>query len=176
MTTPLVSPFRLLVAAACLSMLFVLPSFGGASKPKPKPVAEHVKLYNEAYDEIKKLRFASAQNLLEQALKLKPDFAEAHNNLAYTLRKQGEDHYDQALAHYNKAIELNAKLSEAYMYRGVLHVQMGNDDLAAADLETLSAMKGRAAAKLAAELTYVIENGNEKTPEGFFGVAGKKRR
>lgn len=176
MTFTLFNPARLLVAAACLSMLFALPSFGGASKPKPKPVAEHVKLYNEAYDEIQKLRFASAQDLLERALKLKPDFAEAHNNLAYTLRKQGEDHYDQALTHYNQAIEINEKLAEAYMYRGVLHVQMGNDDLATADLETLSSMKGRAAKKLAAELSYVIENGNEKTPEGFFGVAGKKRR
>ncbi|MEM6458267.1 MAG: tetratricopeptide repeat protein [Planctomycetota bacterium] len=151
-------------------MVFALSSFAAPSRPKPKPVDEHVKLYNTAYDEIQKLEFASAQVLLERALRLEPDFAEAHNNLAYTLRKLGEDHYDKALEHYNTAIELDEKLAEAYMYRGVLYVKIGSKDSAEADLETLDAM----GSDLAAELAYVIENGVEKTPEGFFGVAGKK--
>ncbi|MEM1212751.1 MAG: tetratricopeptide repeat protein [Planctomycetota bacterium] len=174
MTSTLVSPARLLVAAVCLTMLFAMPSFAGGSKPKPKAKAQHVQLYNAAYDQIKKLEFAAAQILLERALKLEPNFPEAHNNLAYTLRKQGEDHYDKALAHYNKAIELNPELAEAYMYRGVLYVQMGNKDAALADHQTLKAMDTKPATALAAELAYVIENGEEKTPEGFFGVADKK--
>ncbi|MEM9881443.1 MAG: tetratricopeptide repeat protein [Planctomycetota bacterium] len=170
MNPTLVSPVRLLVTAVCLSVLLALPSFAAPSRPKPKPVDEHVKLYNAAYDEIHKLEFSSAQVLLERALRLEPDFAEAHNNLAYTLRKQGEDHYDKALEHYNTAIELDEDLAEAYMYRGVLYVQTGSKDSAAADLQTLTAM----GSKLASELAYVIENGAEKAPEGFFGVAGKK--
>ena len=69
-------------------------------------------------------RFAQAQKKFEQAVKLEPNFAEAYNNLAFTLRKQGSGNYKQSLAYYNKAIELKPKLAEAYMYRGVLYTQM----------------------------------------------------
>ena len=47
-------------------------------------------------------------------------FAEAHNNLGYSLRKQGPQNYSKALEHYNKAIQLKPNLAEAYEYRGVL--------------------------------------------------------
>jgi hypothetical protein len=68
--------------------------------------------------------------------------------------------------HYNRALEIKPKLAEAYMYRGVLHVQMGNKDLANKDLETLKSLN----VGLATELQYVISNGREKEPEQFFGV------
>src|SRR6476620_1402622 len=48
-------------------------------------------------------------------------FAEAYNNLAFTLRKQGSANFQKSLAYYNKAIQLKPKLAEAYMYRGVLY-------------------------------------------------------
>lgn len=163
------SPARWIVSALCLALLATSPVWGAPSRPKPKPKAEHVRLYNEAYDRIRDLKFADAQNLLERALDRKSDFAEAHNNLAYTLRKQGESHYDDALAHYNRAIELKPELAEAYMYRGVLHVQRGDLDAAKADHAALEELNP----KLAKELAYVIENGQEKSPEQFFGVAGK---
>jgi len=38
---------------------------------------------------------------------------------------------------YRRALEIDPRLAQAYMYRGVLHTQMGNKDLARADLETL---------------------------------------
>ena len=89
--------------------------------------------------------------------------------MAYTLRKQGPDHYAEALAHYNRAIELKPNLAEPYMYRGVLHIQMGSRSLALDDHRTLVGMN----ATLAAELKYVVENGREKEPEQFFGVSRK---
>ena len=55
------------------------------------------------------------------------------------------------------------------MYRGVLHIQMGNRSLALDDHRTLVGMN----ATLAAELQYVVENGREKEPERFFGVSRK---
>ena len=53
------------------------------------------------------------------------------------------------------------------MYRGVLHTQMGNRELALNDHNKLVAMKS----PLAAELQYVVEKGREKEPEQFFGVS-----
>ena len=71
-----------------------------------------------------------------------------------------------AVIPYNRALEINPNLAEAYMYRGVLHIQMGNKELATKDLETLKTLNQ----DLADELQYVISNGREKEPEQFFGV------
>ena len=70
-------------------------------------------------------RFPEAEAKFEQAVKENPKFAEAHNNLGYTLRKQGAAHFQKSLEHYNTAIALEPKLAEAYMYRGVLYTEMG---------------------------------------------------
>ncbi len=61
------------------------------------------------------------------------------------------------------------KLAEPYIYRGVLHTQMGNRSLALDDHSSLVGMNS----PLAAELQYVVENGREKEPEQFFGVSRK---
>ncbi|GAL17077.1 hypothetical protein JCM19235_5626 [Vibrio maritimus] len=114
-------------------------------------------------------QFLDAERKFRTALKRDKDWAEAHNNLAYTLRKQGPDHYNTAMFHYNKAIALSPNLPEPYMYRGVLHVQMGNDALAREDLDTLRQLRS----PLADELAFVIAQGEEKTPEQFFGVSEK---
>jgi tetratricopeptide (TPR) repeat protein len=50
-------------------------------------------------------KFAAAQIKFEQAIRDNPDFAEAHNNLGFTLRQQGPQSYPKALEHYNKAIQ-----------------------------------------------------------------------
>ncbi len=80
-----------------------------------------------------------------------------------------QHYYAEALKHYNRAIELKPRLAEPYMYRGVLHVQMGNQQLALKDHQKLVAL----GSELAAELEYVITNGREKEPEKFFGVSPK---
>ncbi|GEA60383.1 hypothetical protein VCO01S_15760 [Vibrio comitans NBRC 102076] len=114
-------------------------------------------------------KFSKAEKKFRSAIKKDSKLAEAHNNLAYTLRKQGTKNYEAALTHYNKAIYLDQKLPEPYMYRGVLYVQMGNKQRALEDHQTLLDMKS----PLAAELEYVVKNGREKTPEQFFGVSNK---
>ena len=144
------------------------PAFGAGSPSKPS-VAPEVKDYNNGVNLMLDKEFNKAEAQFRKVLSRKDKFAEAHNNLAYVLRKQGPELFDEALAHYNRAIELNPKLPEPYMYRGVLYVQMNNKNMAEKDYQTLRQMSP----DLADELRYVIDNGKEKEPEQFFGVSKK---
>jgi len=151
-----------LVAGAALAS-------GSEEKPKPAvpetPVPPGVEVYNQGVKLMKKQKFAEAQAKFEAALAANDKMAEAHNNLGYSLRKQGTEHYDQALEHYNQAIALNPKLAEAYMYRGVLHMLMKHEDLALADHKTLEGLNR----KLADELEKAIASGEE--PADLGGLA-----
>jgi hypothetical protein len=51
-------------------------------------------------------RFPEAEGKFEQAVKDNPRFAEAHNNLGYTLKKQGAANYQKSLEHYNTAVPI----------------------------------------------------------------------
>ena len=73
-------------------------------------VSKDVKIYNKGVKLMLDKKFGKAEKQFRKALEINERFAEAHNNLAYTLRKQGADHYDEALMQYNRAIELNPKL------------------------------------------------------------------
>jgi tetratricopeptide (TPR) repeat protein len=150
--------------------LVVAPNiFAAGSSSSAPAVSKDIKFYNEGVKLMLDKNFEKAENQFREALERNERFAEAHNNLAYTLRKQGPDHYAEALKHYNRAIELKPNLPEPYMYRGVLHMQMGNKSLALKDHEKLVAMDS----PLASELEYVVVNGSEKEPEQFFGVSRK---
>lgn len=143
--------------------------FAAGSPARPPAVAKDVSLYNKGVELMLAKKFARAEKQFRRSIDANERFSEAHNNLAYTLRKQGATNYAEALKHYNRAIELKPRLAEPYMYRGVLHVQMGNQQLALKDHQKLVAI----GSELAAELEYVITNGREKEPEKFFGVSPK---
>jgi len=156
--------------AAIAFLLFSASLAMAAGSPSVKPsVSEHVKSFNAGVELMMDKQFNRAEDQFRKALARNERFAEAHNNLAYTLRKQGPEYYSEALRHYNRAIELKPELAEPYMYRGVLHTQMGNRKLALDDRDKLVAMNS----PLAAELQFVVENGREKEPEQFFGVSRK---
>jgi Flp pilus assembly protein TadD len=93
-------------------------------------------------------KYAAAQKKFEQALAVDETLAEAHNNLAFSLRLQGAHNFERALTHYNRALELKPDLARAYMYRGVLFVQMGDYDRARADYATLLSLDQELATKL----------------------------
>jgi len=97
--------------------------YQGIVREHPDCLPAHYRLGNLLHQQN---RFEAAVACYRETLRLSPDFAEAHNNLGYSLRKQGADHYAAALEHYNRAIELNSELAEAYMYRGVLHGLLGD--------------------------------------------------
>lgn len=162
----------------CLAALFLLGASTealamGSDEKKPeagdekKPgVAREVKAYNKGVKAMKSGKLEKAQKAFEDALEAKEDFPEAHNNLGYCLRKQGAKNFDEALEHYNRALELKPELAEAYMYRGVLFLQKGEADKAKADLETLQKLSP----KLAAELQRVIDSGQEKDAKEYYGL------
>ena len=139
-------------------MAFGAGSKTGGAALKNEQGAEPVQFYNQGVQLMQGKRFAEAQIKFEQALSQNPNFAEAHNNLGYALRKQGPQNYAKALEHYNKAIQLKPNLAEAYEYRGVLFLKMGRKAEAEKDLATLKGLKP----KLANELEEMIQTGNEE--------------
>ena len=155
-----------------------LPAFGAGSAkmPVPAPTSQlpqvkqenpAIKAYNEGVDLMQAKKFPQAQAKFEEALKANPRLAEAHNNLAFVLRKQGSQNYQLSMEHYNKAIQLKPKLAEAYMYRGVLYAIMGRKAEAQADLAVLQKMNPR----YAKELEDFIKTGKED--EALYGAANK---
>ena len=115
------------VGFVAVMALAALPALGAGSVKQPvqKESDPSITVYNQGIELMLAKKFPEAQARFEEAIKENPRFAEAHNNLGYTLRKQGAANYQKSLEHYDTAIELKPKLAEAYMYRGVLYFEMG---------------------------------------------------
>jgi tetratricopeptide (TPR) repeat protein len=146
---------RLLQAAGAALTLVLFTAAGRAieSDPLPLPAGgsrqQAVEAYNAGVKRMIERRFAEAQAKFAEAMRLREALAEAHNNLAFSLRMQGAHNFDRALKHYNRALELDPRLARAYVYRGVLLVQMGNLARARADHARLLELDREFAAKLA---------------------------
>ena len=139
----------LLVAAVHL----LGPAAGADEKdPLPAPQGSQreqaIRVYNEGVTLLRAKHYAAAQEQFEQALQLDETLAEAHNNLAFSLRQQGLHNATRALQHYQRAIELKPDLAQAYMYRGVLFIQLGDMAGARADHAKLLGLDQALAAKL----------------------------
>ncbi|MEM8934536.1 MAG: tetratricopeptide repeat protein [Acidobacteriota bacterium] len=154
---------------ALVLALAIVPTvvFAAGTKKKEKPADTAESLYTDGVATMEGGDHAGAADHFRKAVEAKPDFAEAHNNLAYCLRKQGAEHYTMAKKHYDKAIELKPDLAQAYHYRGVLHALQGDEAAAKADLAKLAELDR----ELADELMQVIASGEE--PAGHGGTAGK---
>jgi tetratricopeptide (TPR) repeat protein len=161
-------PMRLFITFLIVFLL-ISPVSGAGIGSVESEITSDVDHYNKGVELMLEKKFSSAEKWFRKALASREQFAEAHNNLAYVLRKQGADHFEESLKHYNRAIEIQPNLPQPYMYRGVLYVQMVKIDLAKKDHLKLKSLD----ASLAAELQYVIINGREKEPEQFFGVSRK---
>ena len=148
----------LLCVSALALALALAAGTAGAVENDPLPVPQGgareraVRAYNEGVALLLARRFRDAQKQFEAALAVDEGLAEAHNNLAFTLRMQGRHNFAASLAHYNRAIELKPTLAQAYMYRGVLFAQQGDMARAQQDLERLRGLD----AKLAADLERAI--------------------
>lgn len=105
-----------------LIVLFLAANVMAAgSSTQPTAISKDVKLYNEGVKLMLAKKFAQAETQFRRSLNINDRFTEAHNNLAYTLRKQGARHYEEALEHYNRAIELNPGLPEPYSVKNLSH-------------------------------------------------------
>lgn len=159
---------RISTIIACIVVILAFSShaFGAGSGPvTTKEKQPSVTFYNDGVKLMKQGDFKGAQKKFERALKMNSKMAEAYNNLGYSLRKQGAEHNKEALGHYNRAIELKPDLAEAYMYRGVLHMLMGQEEKALEDHRTLTGLDR----KLADALQAAIASGEE--PDGLDGLA-----
>ena len=157
-----------LITIAVALLFFGAEAFAAGSSSKPaQDTKPGVSQYNAGVKLMKKGKYEKAAKKFEAALKKNPDMAEAHNNLGYSLRKQGAGNFERSLSHYNRAIELNPHLAEAYMYRGVLHALMGNEQKALKDHGSLTKLNRG----LADALQAAIASGEE--PEGLDGLAKK---
>lgn len=163
-----------LVLAWVLALVFGLASgHVAAAETDPLPLpkggsqANAVRLYNDGVALLLARRFDQAQSRFEAALALNDRLAEAHNNLAYALRMQGRHNFVASLKHYNRALELKPGLAQAYMYRGVLFMQQGDEARARQDLERVRPLD----ANLAAALERVLDGADAGQDRG--GVAGQ---
>ena len=134
--------------------VLLLASGAGADESDPLPAAQGtpreraVSAYNEGVKLMRNKYHVAAQEQFEQALALDEALAEAHNNLAFSLRMQGAHNFERALNHYNRALELKPDLARASLYRGVLFIHMGDLSRARADQAKLLGLDQELAAKL----------------------------
>ncbi len=128
--------------------------------PPPRPAAPAARTAQQAFEEgtrlMKAKRYPEAVAAFQQAVKARPDFAEAHSNLGYSLRNAGQ--LDQAIVSYQEAIRLKPTLAEAREYLGVAYVLKGDKQAALEQYQVLQRLNPQ----MAAELLEEIEKGGEK--------------
>jgi tetratricopeptide (TPR) repeat protein len=132
--------------------------------PKGTPQERAVRAYYEGVRLLRDEHYAAAQEQFEQALALDEALAEAHNNLAFSLRMQGTHHFQRALHHYNRALELKPDLAQAYMYRGALFSSIGDRARARADHAKLLTLDRELAAKLERVIAGGLDDGGVARP------------
>jgi tetratricopeptide (TPR) repeat protein len=152
-------------------VLAAAPAAAVESDPLPVPQGgareRAVLAYNAGVKQMLEKRYGAAQQSFEDALAADEGLAEAHNNLAFSLRMQGPANFPRALKHYNRALELKPDLARAYMYRGVLFTQLGDLAKARADHARLLALDPGLAAKL-----EVVIQGRGAT-DGYEGLSAQ---
>jgi tetratricopeptide (TPR) repeat protein len=94
--------------------------------------------------------WATAITAFRRAVHLRPDFADAWNELGYALRNQGR--YADSLDAYDRALALRPDFPEALEYLGEAYVQLGRLDDARRVLDRLRPLDRGRAAELAEEI------------------------
>ncbi len=117
----------------------------------PAPAAaEAQRAFDEGARHMQAKRYPEAVAAFQRAVKVRPDFAEAHSNLGYSLRNTGR--IDQAIAAYREAIRLKPDLAEAREYLGVAYLVKGDRQAAMEQYRVLQRLNPRVAAELLAEI------------------------
>lgn len=104
----------------------------GATEPAPKSSANVTALLKAGYNHLKNEKFAEAVASFREAAELSPGDARVWNELGWALHHQSQGDYrqqdslrNQSVAAFQKALELNRRLADAYYGLGVLHQEMG---------------------------------------------------
>ena len=91
-----------------------------------------------------------AVNAFRGAIKLRPDFPDAWNELGFALRQQGR--YGESLDAYHEALRLRPNFPEALEYLGEAYIKMGRVEEARRVLDRLRPLDAARAAELATEI------------------------
>lgn len=141
--------------------LFIVAAFPlliGASTPSestPAP-AKHVKYYNQGVAAQNQKNYERAVKLYQKALRVKPDYPDALNNLGFSLRSIAKQYMEQAMQHYNKALRLQRNHAEALEYQGELYLWRGELLKANENYQRLRHLNSREAADLKRHIDRVI--------------------
>lgn len=123
---------KTLIAAIAISFTVSMSAAHAASTDEtPAPPKE----LTDARAALKSKDYAGAEAMLEKAVKVSPDNADAWNLLGFATRKQGKK--DIAEAHYTKALSLNSSHKGALEYMGMLYIETGRFEQARENLKKL---------------------------------------
>lgn len=143
-----------MLAAAVLVLVVAAPLAGVANEVAPRPAAPVTTPAEEEYGKgIRAKRskeWSVATVSFRKAVELKPDYAEAWNELGYALRNTGN--YPESVKAYDEALRLKPKFPEALEYLGEAYVKMGRLDDARQVLERLKPLDRGRAKELADEI------------------------
>jgi len=105
--------------------------------------------------------YRSAASAFERATESNPMMFEAHSDLGYCLRKQGD--FEAALAAYDRALEIQPKYAEAIEYRAEAYLGLNRiDDAKQAYMMLFKGQSDQASALLEAMQHWADENGEDE--------------
>jgi len=120
------------------------PARPAAPAPAPPDPAETA--YRTGLRAKEAKRFAQAVSSFQQAVRHRPNFPEAWNELGYALRQTGR--YQDALKAYDEALRLRPNFPEAMEYLGEAYVRLGKLEEARALLAKLKSLDPERAREL----------------------------
>lgn len=140
--------------ALILTAVLALPALAPANEVAPRPSAPITTPAEEEYGKGIRAKRAKewsvAAAAFRKAVDLKPDYAEAWNELGYALRNRGD--YPESVKAYDEALRLKPRFPEALEYLGEAYVKMGRLDDARQVLERLKPLDRGRAKELADEI------------------------
>lgn len=140
-----------------LFLAFCLPvaahAVGSESTTTTDPAPAADVMYDKGLRAKEAKRYTEAITDFRNAVNLRPNFAEAWNELGFALRQTGQ--YAEALKAYDQALRIRPNFPEALEYLGEAYVKLGRMDEARAIVKRLTPLD-RARAK---ELEEAIQAG-----------------
>jgi tetratricopeptide (TPR) repeat protein len=145
---------RLLLATLCVLTPGVAradPSSPAVEERRQPPAAASA---DSEYDRGVRARlvrdWGAAVSAFRAAVAMRPDFADAWNELGFALRQQGR--YGESLQAYHEALRLRPNFAEALEYLGEAYVKMGRVEEARRVLDRLRPLDAARAEELATEI------------------------
>ena len=138
MLSPLLAAFILFPSCVVQARLLVAIGPGQEDAPRAHD-ADVPTLLRTAQEALGRNDFATAANALKQVVAAQPALTAAWFNLAYAYT--GLHKHEEAVASYQKALELDPNLFEARLNLGILLIQMNNPQAALEHLEKAATLK-----------------------------------